>query len=682
MPDPASQANELRLLEQKRLRNGLSPEEEVRRASLSTAAPAPAVRGFDVKAAAAEVRALVESEAPPQPVAAPAPPRPRAPEFVPAAPSAPRERPLEPFFPSGNPAAKHYPALASEQVAPAANVDTWLAAIPDQPSVTADLPQNADAAPAAPVYDAAAYGLDPNDPTAAAWAAWYAEQGWDPATAYAYAQQMNAGSEPTEEAVDTAAPVLGAGGEDAVDAVDHEPDACGLLSDPGAGELPSSERDAELELTSAAPTDDGPDALDPCAAVSELVAYEAPVASSEPFAGDHASSLGDDVLLPAPAVPEEADPELPPLELKSLDEPAAEVAHAGELGADGVIDLGPPFESGSRPEGGTAPEPPSLPLEHVHLDPLASDWAIHAVPADDEPVDMTAFDAAPAAAPPSESRREAEHTAMWTIGAASSQEPEESDLLAASGSAIAGARADIPLEPLEPEPFEIEPLEIEEADILEVGEDVVAATGVADAAPPAPAVLSPPLPQLAEAAMLAAGDMGPVRDEDEETAEIGLSSRELTSTFDAALPPEPDTLESIWSAPPEPAKVPPRASCVSGTHRVVVHTADGQVKRGTVTDVELESGEVFLAGQGGGAAEPVPVGEIKAIFFMLPPGEQPAGPEGKKVRVTFRDGRQVAGFSSDYAPERPGFFMVPSDTRTHTARIWVYRSAVRQVSVY
>ena len=130
-----------------------------------------------------------------------------------------------------------------------------------------------------------------------------------------------------------------------------------------------------------------------------------------------------------------------------------------------------------------------------------------------------------------------------------------------------------------------------------------------------------------------------------------------------------------------PSRPPSAASYVAGTHRVVIHTADGQVRRGTVTDVALESGEVLLVPQGGHAAEPVRVDQIKAIFFMLAQGQPPAEPEGKKVRVTFRDGRQVAGYSADYAPECPGFFMVPADTRTHTARIWVYRSAVRQVSV-
>jgi hypothetical protein len=51
------------------------------------------------------------------------------------------------------------------------------------------------------------------------------------------------------------------------------------------------------------------------------------------------------------------------------------------------------------------------------------------------------------------------------------------------------------------------------------------------------------------------------------------------------------------------------------------------------------------------------------------------------VRVAFRDGRQVAGFSPDYHDGGVGFFMIPADTRTNTGRIWVYQAATRQVTV-
>jgi hypothetical protein len=167
--------------------------------------------------------------------------------------------------------------------------------------------------------------------------------------------------------------------------------------------------------------------------------------------------------------------------------------------------------------------------------------------------------------------------------------------------------------------------------------------------------------------------------------------------LDFAPPPPAPPAEPLFTAPPEPepepelppAVAPPPApeptasdpaTFVAGTHRVVIHTVDGQVKRGSLCDVALESGEVLFTAQPGGL-ESLAADRVKAIFFMLPPDAEPPAPTGKKVRVTFRDGRQVAGFSPDYDPDKVGFFMVPVDTRTHTARIWVYRTAVRQVSV-
>jgi hypothetical protein len=114
---------------------------------------------------------------------------------------------------------------------------------------------------------------------------------------------------------------------------------------------------------------------------------------------------------------------------------------------------------------------------------------------------------------------------------------------------------------------------------------------------------------------------------------------------------------------------------------VVVHTIEGLVKRGALEDPDLEAPALSLAAQPGAPGELIAAEKVKAIFFMLSPGEQAPPPEGKKVRVTFRDGRQIAGFSPDYREDGIGFFMIPADTRTNTGRIWVFRAAVRQVSV-
>jgi hypothetical protein len=114
---------------------------------------------------------------------------------------------------------------------------------------------------------------------------------------------------------------------------------------------------------------------------------------------------------------------------------------------------------------------------------------------------------------------------------------------------------------------------------------------------------------------------------------------------------------------------------------VVVHTVEGLVKRGSITDAALDAPALPLAPQPGATPEQLPTGKVKAIFFMLSPGEKSPSAEGKKVRVTFTDGRQIAGFSPDYSEAGAGFFMIPADTRTNTGRIWVYRAAVKSVAV-
>jgi hypothetical protein len=119
---------------------------------------------------------------------------------------------------------------------------------------------------------------------------------------------------------------------------------------------------------------------------------------------------------------------------------------------------------------------------------------------------------------------------------------------------------------------------------------------------------------------------------------------------------------------------------VEGEHRVIIHTLEGQVKRGTIRDADLLDEVISLEQQSGFAPEQIPGKRVKAIFFMLTAGaRQPQG-EGQKIRVTFNDGRQVAGFSQDFKGTTPGFFVIPADQRTNTARIFIYRSSVQAVA--
>jgi len=119
---------------------------------------------------------------------------------------------------------------------------------------------------------------------------------------------------------------------------------------------------------------------------------------------------------------------------------------------------------------------------------------------------------------------------------------------------------------------------------------------------------------------------------------------------------------------------------VSGEHRVVLHTVEGQVLRGSLANADLRDPELPLL-QPNGAVARIPAEHVKAVFFMLPSGERPPAAAGTRVRIVFADGRQVSGLSPDYSADSPGFFVLPLDSRTNTARVWVYRANVGQITI-
>ncbi len=114
-----------------------------------------------------------------------------------------------------------------------------------------------------------------------------------------------------------------------------------------------------------------------------------------------------------------------------------------------------------------------------------------------------------------------------------------------------------------------------------------------------------------------------------------------------------------------------------GEHRVILHTLEGQVKRGTLRNADL--GDDTLELVAASSTERIARPRVKAIFFLLPAGGRLQPSKGAKVRVTFKDGRQVAGFSSDHKGMGPGFFVVPADNRTNTERIYIYRHGISGV---
>ena len=124
---------------------------------------------------------------------------------------------------------------------------------------------------------------------------------------------------------------------------------------------------------------------------------------------------------------------------------------------------------------------------------------------------------------------------------------------------------------------------------------------------------------------------------------------------------------------------------------VVARFQDGRVLKGTTQDFSpgKPTLHLFLWGEEHGKPVAIPIGALKAIFFVKSYSGDPerddaydfevASGQGRRVRVTFQDGEVVSGFTFGYSPDKPGFFVIPADPGSNNVRIFVVAKATKAV---
>ncbi len=123
--------------------------------------------------------------------------------------------------------------------------------------------------------------------------------------------------------------------------------------------------------------------------------------------------------------------------------------------------------------------------------------------------------------------------------------------------------------------------------------------------------------------------------------------------------------------------------------KVVVRYLDGRIVKGYTNDF-FPKKPVFHVGNGpSDKGTQVQVEELKALFFVKDFEGNPEYDEhktfiegqatqGRKVLLTFHDGETLAGSVLGYDSNRPGFFLIPSDTGSNNMRVFVVQAAVDQ----
>jgi len=130
---------------------------------------------------------------------------------------------------------------------------------------------------------------------------------------------------------------------------------------------------------------------------------------------------------------------------------------------------------------------------------------------------------------------------------------------------------------------------------------------------------------------------------------------------------------------------------VAQINKVALRYKDGRVVKGTTQDF-LPGKPIFhIHTVGRDQADEVKAEDLKAVFFVkdfkgrpdyhekreFP--EKPQAGKGRKIAVKFNDGELLTGYTLGYDPKRPGFFVMPTDEMCNNERVYVLRSAVRDV---
>ncbi len=124
--------------------------------------------------------------------------------------------------------------------------------------------------------------------------------------------------------------------------------------------------------------------------------------------------------------------------------------------------------------------------------------------------------------------------------------------------------------------------------------------------------------------------------------------------------------------------------------KLVVHLKDGTIYKGVTQDFDPHREAFhFLPAEGGGIPIRMELAKMKALFWVkdyignrqyvarqsFDKGDRPV----ERTVITFQDGEEIWGTLSGDADGKLGFFLIPADAEDNNIRIFVVRSALKDM---
>ncbi len=122
---------------------------------------------------------------------------------------------------------------------------------------------------------------------------------------------------------------------------------------------------------------------------------------------------------------------------------------------------------------------------------------------------------------------------------------------------------------------------------------------------------------------------------------------------------------------------------------VVAHLMDGKLIKGYSEDFFPNKPTFHIAEVESGNVAEVEIPQLKALFFVKSLEgnkdyeenmEAERAGLGKRIKVRFKDGETIVGYTSGYSPERAAFFIFPGDPQSNNERIFVVTATTEEVT--
>ncbi len=124
-------------------------------------------------------------------------------------------------------------------------------------------------------------------------------------------------------------------------------------------------------------------------------------------------------------------------------------------------------------------------------------------------------------------------------------------------------------------------------------------------------------------------------------------------------------------------------------HKIVVQTKKGKIYKGVTQDFAEENEAFhFLPNEGGGVPMTLQVEDLKAMFWVKDylgnrnfeaKKSFDQKRQGQRAVIAFSDGEEIWGTLDEYEEGARGFFLIPADREDNNTRIFVVRSALKEL---